>query len=401
MIAVLTRGFVLVAGLFLALGWPLCAISVGFEGNVSGSWRYFPVSADPLQTEYELSLTAAPRVLHEWDDSRQQFTFAPFAHLYLRDEESSHVDVRDLSVQWMRPAWELRVGIRQVFWGVTESQHLVDIINQMDLVENPDGEEKLGQPMLNLALISDAGTLDLFVLPYFRERTFPGVEGRLRLQPRPLTDQALYESEDEEYHTDYALRWYRSVGVWDIGASYFDGTTREPLLLPVVTGAGESVLLPYYPLIEQTGLDVQATIGAWLLKLEAIRRTGFVQPYYAAIPGFEYTVSGILESPADLGLLFEYLYDERGDEATTPFEDDTMLGLRLSLNDAQSTSVLLAAIIDNSDRAVAYSLEASRRLSDQWKLLVEARAFEHTQPDDLLHFFRRDDYLQIDIAYYF
>jgi len=58
----------------------------------------------------------------------------------------------------------LQVG----FWGVTEFQHLVDIINQTDLVENIDTEDKLGQPMINLALINDWGTVDLFIMPYFR-----------------------------------------------------------------------------------------------------------------------------------------------------------------------------------------------------------------------------------------
>ena len=47
----------------------------------------------------------------------------------------------------------MRLGLRKVYWGVTESQHLVDVINQTEGVENLDGEDKLGQPMLNLALI--------------------------------------------------------------------------------------------------------------------------------------------------------------------------------------------------------------------------------------------------------
>ena len=36
-----------------------------------------------------------------------------------------------------------------------------------DLVENIDTEDKLGQPMLNLAFIQDSGTVDFFVMPYF------------------------------------------------------------------------------------------------------------------------------------------------------------------------------------------------------------------------------------------
>ena len=68
-----------------------------------------------------------------------------------------------------------------MFWGVTELRHLVDIINQTDLVENLDGEQKLGQPMVQLTLLKDWGTLDFFAMPYFRERTFTGPDGR----PRP------------------------------------------------------------------------------------------------------------------------------------------------------------------------------------------------------------------------
>ena len=74
------------------------------------------------------------------------------------------------------------VGINSVFWRVVESNHLVDILNQTDLIEDIDGEEKLGQPMISLSTQQDWGGLSLFVLPWFRERTFPSEEGRLRSQ---------------------------------------------------------------------------------------------------------------------------------------------------------------------------------------------------------------------------
>ena len=74
---------------------------------------------------------------------------------------------------------ELLVGINKVFWGVTESVHLVDIVNQTDLVEDLDQEDKLGQPMVNLALQHDWGLLNIYLLPYFRERTFPGIDWSL------------------------------------------------------------------------------------------------------------------------------------------------------------------------------------------------------------------------------
>ena len=75
---------------------------------------------------------------------------------------------------------ELRFGVDKVFWGRTESRHLVDVVNQTDLIEYPDEEEKLGQPMLRLTLPRAWGVADIFFLPYFRERTFAGRDGRLR-----------------------------------------------------------------------------------------------------------------------------------------------------------------------------------------------------------------------------
>ncbi len=73
-----------------------------------------------------------------------------------------------------------QVGLSKVFWGAAEFVHLADIINQTDGVEGFDGEEKLGQPMLRLSLFLDRGTVNAFILPWFRERTFPGKKDRLR-----------------------------------------------------------------------------------------------------------------------------------------------------------------------------------------------------------------------------
>ncbi len=110
------------------------------------------------------------------------------------DDDSWLIIRRELSWQLVSRSWELRIGVRKVFWGVAESQQLVDIINQTDLVENVDGEDKLGQPMVNIALIRSWGTVDFFLLPWFRERTFPGQVGRLRFAQPVDTDNPAYES---------------------------------------------------------------------------------------------------------------------------------------------------------------------------------------------------------------
>jgi len=378
------------------------AQAVEWRGFVAAEYRgFFQSPADPVQHDDNVSLALEPEIFHKWNNGRDVVAFTPFLRLDQHDEERTHFDIRELTWVTARDNWEFRFGIRKVFWGVAESNHLVDIINQTDLVEDPDAEDKLGQPMLNLALIRDWGTLDLFVLTGFRERTFPGPEGRLRTQPRVDKDLAVYESSAKRGHIDLAGRWSKSIGVWDAGISYFHGTTRQPRFIPATNGAGENVLAPLYEQIDQTGVDVQATLGSWLLKLEALRRSGQGDAFYAAVGGFEYTFYGVLESAADVGLLVEYHYDQRPKAEASVFDNDLFAGMRLTLNDAQSSQLLAGCVFDLDVSTRFCNIEASRRLGSNWVLSAEMRTFNNVSATDPLFSYRRDSYLQLELAYYF
>jgi len=391
----LQGSFLFVAAFFTTTCW-----SDGWSGNVATELRFFPdAPLDDQQFEGgNLAVSAQPEYYRRWDNSDQSFIFTPFARVDQHDTQRSHFDIRELAWVLVNEKWELRAGIRKVFWGVTESQHLVDIINQTDLVENLDGEDKLGQPMVNLALIRDAGTLDLFVLPGFRERTFPGEKGRLRSGLVVDTDHPVYESSYEQRHVDFAARWSQFMGVWDIGLSYFNGTSRDPRF--ILNSKGDA-LLPVYDLISQTGLDVQATVGNWLWKVEMISRGGQGDRYAALTGGFEYTFVGIFETSYDLGVISEYLYDDRGKNAATPFANDVMTGARFTFNDVQSTELLAGIIFSLDSSTKMFNLEASRRLGDAWKLSIEARIFNNIASDDLLYSFKQDSHLQAELAWYF
>lgn len=357
---------------------------------------YRDQSSDP-----DLSLAVQPEYYSSWDEGRQSFTFVPFVRLDRNDEQRSHVDIRELT--WLKAAenWELRAGVRKLFWGVTESQHLVDIINQTDQVENLDGEDKLGQPMVNLALIRNWGTVDLFWLPYFRERTFAGSEGRLRTAIPVDDDQTQYESSAKQYHQDWAVRWSHYIGDWEVGLSHFSGTSRDPRLLAGSDNQGNPVLIPFYDQIDQTGLDLQLVWNGWLWKLEGIHRAGQGETYNAATAGFEYTLYGIFDSASDLGLISEYLYDSRGQQALSPFEDDIMMGLRWVWNDVQSTEFLFGVIQDRDSATRQFNLEASRRIGDSMKLSLESRWIENTKAQNLLNSLEQDDSIQLELTWYF
>ena len=381
---------------------PQTSLGGEWSGLVGLESRYFPQDALDRRQDYSTnqSLVIEPEYYHEWDDGRQLFVFVPFMRIDQHDSDRTHFDIRELT--WVKAAdvWELRVGVRKVFWGVVEFNHLVDIINQTDLVENIDAEDKLGQPMVNLALIRDWGTVDLFVLPYFRERNFPGRQGRPRTQPQVSEDLAQFESGAKEKHVDFAIRYSHYFGDWDIGLSHFYGTSRDPRFISALQ-SGEPVITPFYDVINQTSLDLQATKGNMLWKLEALHRSGQEETYNAIAGGFEYTFVGIFDSTIDFGLLGEYHYDDRDEAAPTIFNDDIAVGARLAFNDIQSTEVLMGIVVDRDNGGKFFNVEASRRLSDNWFLELQGRFLfdqARTDPAFSLH---RDDYIELFISYNF
>lgn len=388
----------------LILGCAPAAHAGKWSGYIAGEWTGFNSEAlDARQHDSYLSASIKPEFHHEWEELKQSLSFSAFGRVDQHDAERTHADVRELLWTKVGGVYELRVGIGHVFWGVTEARHLVDIVNQSDLVENGDGEEKLGQPMTNLAFIGDWGTLNLFVLPGFRERTFPGVEGRPRVPLVVDVDNPRYESKREASHVDGALRYSHSLGGWDVGLSYFAGTGREPRLLATPVAPGQVLLVPFYDQIRQLGLDVQKVMGAWLWKLEAIQRAQFHEHFSAFDVGFEYTLTGIFGSAADVGLLLEYLKDNRSAvQPPTTADDDIFLGTRLTFNDAPSSQILIGVMADRNHHGFQHNIEASRRIGQSWKLSLEARGQSGVPASDTLLFnLRRDNYLRLELARYF
>jgi hypothetical protein len=367
--------------------------SIGIE---SRGFPHAPLDAD--QSRADASVVFAPEYDVFFDDGNQGILFEGFVRLDGVDGRRTHWDIRELFWERVADLWEIRAGVRRVFWGVTESQHLVDVVNQTDLVERPDGEAKLGQPMVNVTLVNGWGGLDLFVLPYFRERTFPGQDGRLR-PPLFVTDDARYVDGDVKRHVSFAARWSHTLGMFDVGLSHFWGTVRDPELTLWVESDDTPVLKPFYERVHQTGLELQTITGGWLWKLEGIHRSGQGDRFTALTGGFEYTVGNIKNSGVDVGLLAEYLWDER--DALSPFEDDFFVGTRVALNDVQNTSVLAGAFVDRTSGSSAFLFEASRRVGDRWTVGLEGRGFWNAGVSDPLYAFRKDSHGEIKITHHF
>ena len=376
------------------------SIAYGLQVNhtMDVQWRGFSeVSKDQPRFNRDVSVSFETEFRTSFNDGNTTLTLTPFARWDSRDPEQRHYDIREFNVIHAKGDWEFQGGVSKVFWGVAESNHLVDVINQTDYLENMDGEDKLGQPLIQVSRSFEQSSLSLYVMPGFREREYRSLDDPLAL-PFPVSDQALYESEDGDDHIDYALRFSGYYDAIDYGVSFFRGTSREPTFIP---GENPYELTAYYPQMDQFSVDIQLTSESWLWKLEAIRRKYTFHSYNAVVAGFEYSIYGMADGLFDLGLLAEYHYDDRGDPATVAFQNDLFLGMRFGFNDAESSEILAGAFYDLDDDTMALRVEANRRIADNAKLSVEAQVFTNVDDGNLSYSLRHSDYILISLEYFF
>lgn len=370
-----------------------------FEVALEAEYRYFIDSpAFEGQKEHYPSFAIEPEYSISWNKGYEAIHFKSFFRADI-DSERTHWDIRELYYQKSKKNWEISLGLKKVYWGVTESNHLVDIINQTDAVESFDGEKKLGQPMTQFSISTNkVGTFDIFYLPYHRKRTFPGEKSRLRFATVIDKDDIEYESGAKEWHQDFAARWKHYIGIVDVALSHYYGTGREPLF----TFDELNNIQAFYPIINQTGLELQVTDNDFLWKLESIYRTSKAQDFFALAAGLEYTFGNIKSSGIDLGVLAEYLFDDRDELSLSGLQNDLFFGSRIAFNDIKSTQILVGGIFDLEKNSKIFSIEASRRLGQSWKLELEGRFFNSIDNREfILSNFENDSFLKLALFKYF
>ena len=386
------------------------------DWEVGTQFQFFAEEASYGQSRSDVSVRAQAEFYYQWNDGMDSIEFIPWFVIDKEDDERTHGDIQDLAWIHVADSWELRTGIRKVFWGVTESVHLVDIINQSDVSRGLDGEEKLGQPMVNLSLVNDWGIIDFFILPGHRKRIFAGDDGRPRSTFVITRDHAEYESGDESRRVDAAFRWQVSIDDWELAVSHFSGTSREPTIVGL---NDKDELLTYYPVIDQTGVEAVYIAGEWIWKLESVFRSGQGDRYTAAVAGTEYTQVGLFDTDIDLGWIAEYSFDDRGFDAPHASERDVVVGTRWTLNDVASSQALFFVSVDSTTKEQLWTLEASRRFYADWFVTIDMFVFANTGDaptveESLDQFesgeggsnrklaaFSRDSYVQFEVVRYF
>lgn len=148
-------------------------------------------------------------------------------------------------------------------------------------------------------------------------------------------------------------------------------------------------------------MDLQVTTGSLLLKFESIYRQNKFQDVFAFAGGFEYTFGNVGGSGLDIGVLSEYLYDDRDDIALNGLQSDIFSGVRFGFNDVKDTQILMGMINDVNRSTDLYFIESSRRFGKSWKGVLEARIFDSVDPTEFTYFIRDDSFIQATVTKYF
>ncbi len=373
------------------------------SGNVGVEARNFSDSSDQGGAELiDQTLGLASELEFKWQHSDFSFDMTLFGYRENQDEQRNRFNAREMLLRYYGGDWELKAGIGQVFWGQTESQHRVDVINQTDRLGDIDGEDKLGQRMINLTLIRDYGTFDIFALPSFTERDFSDGKGRFGFSI-PVANDATFEDKPA---MEWAARWFYAYDQVEIALSYFDGIARDPLLVPQMAPQigtqNEISLLPVYLPMQQFGFDSLYVNDATLWKLEVIQRKSNAEEFVAITTGFEYISVGLFGGAKDLGWIVEYSANSSDNPMIDVAQNDIFIGTRWIFNDNDSSEVLVGLSQDLDDSKSRYwSFEGSTRLTESIRLSLNAYVFNAESQDDPLIFFRDDDFIQLELTYHF
>ena len=255
-------------------------------------------------------------------------------------------------------------------------------------------DNKLGAPSISIETYLGSGELQYWYIPRFRERTFNDVNAHPGFGM--FVSPAQYANVKGSKASDQALRYANSIGDIDYALSIFDGTAREPLF--IVQELEQPTIVPYYERTRSVGLELQYTGESILYKVEGLTGIQSEKDFDAVVLGAEKTVYTIFETQWDMGVLFEYQYDDR---AQALIDRMIVSGVRLTANDEFDTNFLILYTVDDAFSQSLLGLEASRRLRNGMTLDINYLLYQSDQQNLPFHSLVDDSELSLTLGYYF
>ena len=367
------------------------------KGNVAFGARLYEHPNEPGRESDRLLLRLAPE--WRWSEGGRQVVVSPALSLEGADNGRTRLDVNELYASTRFGETIVKAGISRLFWGVTESRHIVDVVNPPYLAHHYAAEQRLSTAMLYVAQPTPVGQLEALLLPWERDPESAELEGRPRTA-LPIADDVEHPNGTPPA---FATRLALSQGDFDSHLYFFRGLDRETVLTASAGPSGPPTeLTPTRRPMRQWGADLQVPLGNFLVKSELIYRSGYSRGFLAGVVGGEYALSGIGGSVVDVTLLGEYQFDLRPADAPLAGPSHAVYsGFRVALNDPASTEFKIGLVTETATRArLGGATEAGGSRRDG-TLEAAMSVFDHVGESPSLKDFAKDSYLEVLAKYHF
>jgi len=197
------------------------------------------------------------------------FVKSDFYHDWV--EEDWAFDFREGYLDFMDDKWALRVG-RQIYtWGVGDLLFINDVFPK-DWEAFYSGRQleylKIGVDSIKLDIYTDIVSLEAIVMPFFESDDLPS-PGRFHFfDPYPtLTNREVDQPDTTFENIEYAFRFYRDIGDFDVSAYFYKGFFRSPGM-KADNFNSPATISHFYPELTVSGLSAQKNALGGIINTE-------------------------------------------------------------------------------------------------------------------------------------
>ena len=394
------------------------------QGELALESRVFLDDDNPITIDQGVGMMGRVQVDHRSKKFKERIRV--YGRLDHQDPNRTILVVEEAWAQWRLKPFKIKVGYDLLNWTATEAFHPADIFNSRNLDSDLQNYEKLGEPMISVAVKTALGRFTLYHMPTFTQPILPSTASRLSFAPGQETTisrlDVAGELTERWFTPQFGLRWRFAFDQADLtlhGIHHQDRSQPSIVLLNNIPSA-------LFQTVTQLGGTYQQVIDAFILKLEAawrifhkpsseLRDIVFLdgsqgKPDHGRIAvGIEYGLAHETGSESAFILEAQSLIGPSRVTAAQldTFQADILLGYRFAFNDEASTSFIASGIADIEyfDEFIG-SLSVERRFGETWIAKASLRILDTQEPTTPLEAkplqrIRESDHLSVQLTRHF
>lgn len=369
-----------------------------FDGSMRMEYRKFTEkSSNPDALNQNFSLLGEL----EWGMTGSSFDFKIWnlGRYDFNDSERSRILPYENWAAYKTENTVWKVGMQVENWSMAEVFHPSDVFNSRNFDSELENTEKIGEPSLSLRVALFDGFASFFYMPMVYSPIIPSQKSRFNALPEgvKLLEPKFYTNgelrDNMAAANQFAVRYTRSFGSVDMSAHYISQVDRlQPLIVQDISADGaRPIFLP----VQQVGLNGSWVNDSNIFKFDVVYRY-FTEEILGGSLGrvaqLDHTIGSLGyergfsmgDSGAESTVFLEWQQifgvSNQKAEALSIFQNDLMLGYRLSFNDLDSRELRAMMIMDLAKSSqTLWTMSYSQKFSEKTKFTLGVRGISDFQ----------------------